>query len=122
VRDPVTVRPTTRELVGTDIFVETNLFPEALGPQLEALAAGSALKLKMISNRGTKVYPDGNKNIDVVDQYRCRFVRADNSSTLTHADVRDLISRVEAGFAWCHVELLQMFDGSPSFTKAQGED
>ena len=88
---------------------------------LERLAEGSALKLKMISNRGTKVYPDGNRNIDVVDQYRCRFIRrADQPVSL--AEVRDLIGRVEAELPWCHVELLQYFDGQPSFTKAQGED
>jgi len=120
-RDPVTVRPTTREIVGTDIFVESGWYPEQLGPVLERLAEGSALKLKMISNRGTKVYPDGNRNIDVVDQYRCRFIRrADQPVSL--AEVRDLIGRVEAELPWCHVELLQYFDGQPSFTKAQGED
>ena len=120
-RDPVTVRPTTREIVGTDIFVESGLYPELLGPVLERLAEGSALKLKMISNRGTKVYPDGNRNIDIVDQYRCRFIRrADQPLAL--AEVRELIGRVEAELTWCHVELLQYFDGQPSFTKAQGED
>ena len=120
-RDPVTVRPTTREIVGSDIFVETGLYPEQLGPVLERLADGSALKLKMISNRGTKVYPDGNRNIDVVDDYRCRFIRRSDQS-LALADVRDLIGRVEAELVWHHVELLQYFDGQPGFTKAQGED
>ncbi len=120
-RDPVTVRPGSREIVGTDIFVETGLYPEQLGPVLERLAEGSALRLKMISNRGTKVYPDGNRNIDVVDQYRCRFIRRDDEP-LALAEVRDLIGRVEAELAWCHIELLQHFDGQPSFTKAQGED
>ena len=120
-RDPVTVRPETREIVGTDIFVETGWFPEQLGPVLERLAEGSALKLKMISNRGTKVYPDGNRNIDVVDQYRCRFIRRVDQP-LALSEVRDLIGRVEAELPWCHVELLQYFDGQPSFTKAQGED
>jgi len=120
-RDPVTVRPASREIVGTDIFVETGLYPEQLGPVLERLAEGSVLRLKMISNRGTKVYPDGNRNIDVVDQYRCRFVRR-SDEPLALAAVRDLIGRVEAELAWCHIELLQHFDGQPSFTKAQGED
>ena len=119
--DPVMVRPASREIVGTDIFVETGLYPEQLGPVLERLAEGSALRLKMISNRGTKVYPDGNRNIDVVDQYRCRFIRR-GDEPLALAAVRNLIGRVEAELAWCHVELLQHFDGQPSFTKAQGED
>ena len=121
-RDPVTVRPAKREVVGADIFVETGQFPEQIGPMLEQLAETSQLRLKMISNRGTKVYPDGNKNIDVVDQYRCRFVRRDDKVSIGFAAIRDLLSSIESQFSWCHVELLQHFDGQPSFTKAQGED
>ena len=121
-KDPVTVRPQQRELVGADIFIESGRFPEQIGPVLEQLSAGTTLKLKMISNRGTKVYPDGNPNIDVVDQYRCRFVRRDDSAPLTHAHVREVIGAVESVYPWCHIELLQHFDGVPSFTKAQGED
>ena len=121
-KDPVTVRPTTREIVGTDIFVETGQFPEQLGPALETFAEGTPLRLKMVSNRGTKVYPDGNRNIDVVDQYRCRFVRRDETVAIGTDMIRNLLSRIEAGYPWCHVELLQHFDGQPSYTKAQGED
>ncbi len=121
-KDPVTVRPATREIVGTDIFVETGQFPEQVGPVLEALAEATPLRLKMISNRGTKVYPDGNRNIDVVDQYRCRFVRRDDTAAVDLQTIRELLARIEAHYPWCHIELLQYFDGQPSFTKAQGED
>lgn len=121
-RDPVTVRPDKREVVGTDIFIETGQYPEQIGPMLEQLADKSPLRLKMISNRGTKVYPDGNRNIDVVDQYRCRFVRRDDNLMIDYSTIRDLLSRIESQFPWCHVELLQHFDGQPGYTKAQGED
>ena len=120
--NPVTVVPTTREIVGTDIFVETGEFPAQIGPRLEKLAEATPFRLKMISNRGTKVYPEGNANIDVVDQCRCRFVRREDTTTVDTAAIRDLLGRIETEFAWCHVELLQLFDGEPSFTKAQGED
>jgi isocitrate dehydrogenase len=119
---PVTVVPNHREIIGTDIFVETDEFPATLGPRVEALAAASPLRLKMISSRGTKVYPDGNPNIDVVDQYRCRFVRRDDSTVVDHAVIRDLLAKIDSEIPWCHVELLQHFDGQPSYTKAQGED
>ena len=119
--DPVTVHTTSREIVGTDIFVESGLYPEQLGPLLERLAEGSPLRLKMISNRGTKVYPHGNRNVDVIDQHRCRFIRR-SEEPLALEDLRDLIARVQAEVAWCHVEVLQLFDGQPSYTKAQGED
>jgi isocitrate dehydrogenase len=120
--DPVTVRPASREIVGTDIFIETGDRPEKFGPRLEQLAEGSPLRLKMVSNRGTKVYPDGNPNIDVVDQFRCRFVRRHESGGVDHPSIRDLLSRIEARYPWCHIELLQHFDGQPGYTKAQGED
>ncbi len=121
-RDPVTVRPATREIVGTDIFIESGHYPEELGPVLEQLAEGTPLRLKMISNRGTKVYPKGNANIDVVDQYRCRFIRRDDTFGIDHVTIRDLLARIETKYSWCHIELLQHFDGQPSYTKAQGED
>jgi isocitrate dehydrogenase len=121
-KDPVTVRPAHREIVGTDIFVETGQFPDELGPALEEISEGTPMRLKMISNRGTKVYPEGNKNIDVVDQYRCRFIRRDENSGIAHKTVRDLLARIEAQYSWCHIELLQHFDDQPSYTKAQGED
>lgn len=119
--DPVTVRPTERAVVGVDVFVESGLMPDALGPVLERLVDGSPLRLKMISNRGTKVYPDGNPNIDVVDHYRCRFVLR-NGGALERSVIRDLLARIEAEVDWVHLELLQRFDGAAAYTKAQGED
>lgn len=121
-RSPVTVVPESREVVGTDVFVESGRYPDQLGPLLEAAADGTPLRLKMISSRGTKVYPGGNPNIDVVDQYRCRFIRRDGAAVIDHATVRDLLSRIEAVTLWHHIELLQHFDGQPAYTKAQGED
>ena len=47
--------------------------PETLGHLLE-LAAGDELKLKMITNRGVKVYPNGFPETFCTDHWRCRFV------------------------------------------------
>jgi len=121
VANPVTVVPAQRRVIGVDVFVESGLMPYELGPQLDALVAESPLRLKMISNRGTKVYPDGNTNIDVVDHYRCRFVLREDGE-LSRAGIRDLLARIESSVDWVHLELLQEFDGEPAFTKAQGED
>lgn len=95
--------------------------PHELGPLLDGLVESSPLRLKMISNRGTKVYPDGNSNIDVVDHYRCRFVLREDGE-LTRAGIRDLLSTIEGDVDWVHLELLQEFDGAAAYTKAQGED
>ena len=113
--------PTTKETVGADIFLESPLHPAELGPSLETIAAGAPLRLKMISNRGTKVYPDGNPNIDCVNHHRCRFV-AREGQTVTMADALRLAQAIGGVHEVCHVERLLRIDGADGFTKAQGED
>jgi isocitrate dehydrogenase len=120
--DPVMVRPQTRRVIGADIFLESGLLPDKLGPALERLAEGTPLKLKMISNRGTQVYPDKGTLIDCIDHYRCRFVARDPSRDLTDDDIFVLLHRIAAEYRWVHVEKLQEFNGEPAFTRAQGED
>ncbi len=121
-RDPVMVRPNSRRVIGVDVFVETDLLPEPLGKLLESAVEGSALQLKMISNRGTKVYPPTGAITDVVDHYRCRFILRDGQGEVEDRHVLDLLQRIGAHLRWMHIEKLQEFDGEPGFTKAQGED
>jgi isocitrate dehydrogenase len=120
--DPVYVRPATRRVIGVDVFVETELMPEALGRLLETLTAESPFYLKMVSNRGTKVYPPTGAITDVVDSYRCRFFLRDSAGEATDAQILDLVQRIGSRLRWVHLEKLQEFDGALGFTKAQGED
>jgi isocitrate dehydrogenase len=119
---PDTVKPKSRRVLGADVFVESPLLPAELGPSLESLAEGSPLKLKMISNRGTQVYPAKGAITDCVDHYRCRFVLRDAAGQLGDADLLALVSKIAGKHAWMHIEKLQEFDGAASYTKAQGED
>ncbi|MFM8635478.1 MAG: NADP-dependent isocitrate dehydrogenase [Planctomycetia bacterium] len=120
-RDLVFRPAKTKEVAGADIFLDSGLTPAALGPSLETIAASSPLKLKMISNRGTKVYPDGNPNIDCVSHHRCRFVSR-GGEPLTFDDALALARRINETHEVCHVERLLRIDGADGFTKAQGED
>ena len=88
----------------------------------ETLVAESPFRLKMISSRGTKVYPPTGTITDVVDHYRCRFLLRDASGEATDAQILDLVQRVGSRFRWMHLEKLQEFDGAMGYTKAQGED
>jgi isocitrate dehydrogenase len=121
-KDPVAVKPKQRRVIGADIFVETGHLPPVLGPALEALVQDSPIKLKMVSNRGTQVYPDKGTMIDCVDHYRCRFVLRDSQSELNENHLLELLAKVSGKYRWVHVEKLQEFDGQPGYTKAQGED
>jgi isocitrate dehydrogenase len=113
--------PASRAYVGVDIFVEWGGDPETLGRAMEAAAEGSAFRLKMISNRGTKVYPPTGALTACVDQWRARFI-GQGERAPTDDDVLALLARVGAGHRWMHVERLQEFDGEPAYTRAQGED
>lgn len=123
---PNTVKPQYRRDIGADIFVESALNAEQLGKSLEEIASTSPLRLKMISNRGCKVYPSTGAMTDCVDHWRCRFVWRPDAMELTpeHFDkhLDHLLVQIRLKHRWMHVEKLSEFDGSPGYTKAQGED
>ncbi|HLI29701.1 MAG TPA: isocitrate/isopropylmalate family dehydrogenase, partial [Terriglobia bacterium] len=119
---PDTVVPKSRRAAGVDIYVESALAAEELGRDLKQLAEGTPLKLKMISNRGAKVYPPMGTMTDCVDHWRCRFVARSEEGEITDEDVLSLVQRISAYHRWMHLEKLLEIDGKPGFTKAQGED
>lgn len=118
---PDLVKPKSRRLIGADIFLESPLDPMQLGRSLEELSSQTRLKLKMVSNRGTRVYPPVGAITDCVDHWRCRFIARDDRE-ISDEDIFDLLRRVAQQHTWVHVEKLQEIDGQPAFTKAQGED
>jgi isocitrate dehydrogenase len=119
---PDFVKPSRRRVVGVDIFVESTLPVEELGKSVEALVKGSAVELKMVDSRGTKIYPAMGTITDTVDAFRCRLMQRSADGDLTEAQVMEALSRIGAKHRWVHVEKLNEFDGAPGFTKAQGED
>jgi isocitrate dehydrogenase len=116
-RDFVKVKD--RKCVGVDLFVESAMAPEQLGPSIEKLVAGTSFTLKGVSSRGTKVYPAMGAITDSADHYCARLLA---KSEPTDAQIMDVVSRVGAQHRWAHIEKLQEFDGAPGYTKAQGED
>ena len=120
---PDTVRPAKREVVGVDVFVESPLPPEQLGPKVQEAAQGTPFRLKMISNRGTVVFPPTGAKTDIVDHHRCRFLVQSPALDLGTVGIGSLLVGIERqGLRWMHVEKLQAFEDRPGFTKAQGED
>jgi isocitrate dehydrogenase len=117
-----TIKPAKRRVIGMDLFIESADHPTKIGPDIEKLLEGTPLKLKMMSNRGTQVYPDKGTTIDCTDQHRCRMLSRDPNAELSDFDVLAVALKLTARVKWGHIEKLQEFDGVPSFTKAQGED
>ncbi|MBS2031113.1 MAG: NADP-dependent isocitrate dehydrogenase [Deltaproteobacteria bacterium] len=111
-----------RRTVGMDVFVESTEVPGELGLLLTQLAEDTPLRLKMISNRGTQVFPATGAMTACVDHWRCRFVLREPSGDLSEAGALQLLERVGRELRWMHVEKLAEFDGALGYTRAQGED
>ena len=120
--NPVFVTPESRRVLGADIFVEWPQDAESLGQSLDKIAETSDFRLKMISNRGTKVYPAGDAFPDCVDHWRCRFVLRDTKADASPEQIIELLTKISAVHQWMHVEKLLEIDGEPGYTMAQGED
>ena len=109
-------------MVGLDVFVESPLSADELGASLTELAEGTRLELKMISSRGTKVYPPTGAITDTLDHWRCRFIIRENPGDLWDEDVHQLLARISRRHIWMHIEKLMEFDGELGFTRDQGEN
>jgi isocitrate dehydrogenase len=107
------------EDIGVDVFIHyENKNPEELGKALEKIKVGD-LKLTMITNRGTKVYPGGLPETFCVDHWRCRF-KTDNKP-IRYNQIVELLSKItESGFRIIKTENLCLIDGKESFSAGQG--
>lgn len=113
--------PGSRVKVGADVFIETDQAPEVLAARLSAMTDGTPYRLKMISNRGTVVWPNPGGTTECIDHFRCRFV-IDDRTAWDQRSLLDLLERIGAKYRWMHVEKLEEIDGAPGFTRAQGEN
>jgi isocitrate dehydrogenase len=111
-----------KRMVGVDVFVHAReVSPDALAARLLALAT-PALSLQMITNRGVKVWPGGLPETFCTDHWRCRFVASDGAATVAHAQVIELLQRLDAaGVDFIKTENLCTFDGALGFALGQGQ-
>lgn len=111
-----------KETVGVDVFLEWREgSPEQLGDSLSK-TNGDGLKLVMISNRGTKVWPGGMPETFCTDHWRCRFMSETEGGAVSHAQIIDLLKRVaDAGFDFIKTEHLCTFDGEAGYSLGQGQ-
>ena len=118
--------PQKKDLVGVDVFVNWwngNFYGAGndIGAEIEKLN-GHGLKLIMVSNRGTKVYPKGNADTFCVDHWRCRFMAENQGDTISHQQVIELLGRFNAArLDFIKTEHLYNFDGQPGYSLGQGQ-
>jgi isocitrate dehydrogenase len=107
--------------VGTDVFVdwdEHGRDPEVLASHL-IRACRDGLDLRMITNRGVKVWPDGFPETFCTDHWRCRY-QADRD--VEQQELVELLGRLtDLGVDVIKTENLYTFDGEPGFSLGQGQ-
>lgn len=121
-----TRRPSRKQLVGSDLFIDwPGTEVNRIGRDMERLAleAGSALRLRWITNRGVKVYPEGFPEAAVTDHWRCRFVAASEPfDPVEHREITKLMEVLTGkGYEVIKTENLYLFDGEKGFSPAPGE-
>ncbi len=112
--------PVKRELMGVDVFVYSKDTAESLIKQVSS-KQWSPLTLKMISNRGVRVWPEGHPETFCVDQYRLRFMHKSKDLHVTPEDIFKTLQEVHhTGYDVICMENLYNFDGEPAYSSAQG--
>ena len=113
-------KPKKKEVVGVDVFLHWRGQPDQLATQLQGVGE-DGLRIKMITNRGVKVWPDGFPETFCTDHWRCRYT-APAGATVSHAQILSLLGRVaEEGLDFIKTEHLCTFDGQPGYSLGQGE-
>lgn len=112
--------PARKELVGIDVFVEWRGGADDLAERLK-VAEDGIVSLKLITNRGVKVWPQGLPETFCTDHWRCRFEaepnKAPNKAILAH-----LLARLaHLGVEFVKTEHLFTFDGVPGYSLGQGQ-
>lgn len=118
--------PKDRDLVGADIYVEwvgadrASGSDELAGIARQALVEG--LELSLISNRGMKVWPDGQEETFCSPLWCLRYKVKGAGASVTNGQIVTLIDNLyNNGLPFLRIEKLYDFDGQAGYTKAQGE-
>lgn len=103
-----------RKLVGIDVFIYHKPPLELFLRQISLIAIGS-LKLKMITNRGVKVWPEGQPETFCIEQWRCRFLGHDGVAVSAADLIQILRAFDQIGIDVIKTEHLYTFAGAPGF-------
>ncbi len=110
--------PPKKEHVGVDIFIDRrDGDPEEIAARAKRIAV-DGVKLVVIANRGSKVWPDGNPDTFLSDQWSLRF----EGKPFNGKRVAEIIAAMHgAGFDVIKTEGLFTFDGERGYSLAQGQ-
>lgn len=107
----------SRKLTGVDVYIYSKNDKEKFIASLPKILEPFALN--MISNRGVRIWPEGQPETFCIEQYRCRYTS--NKPVLEYSDIVDLLYHLhQKGVDIIKTENLYQMDGSPGYSSAQG--
>jgi isocitrate dehydrogenase len=110
----------SRVLVGVDLFIYVTIETKELLKKLHS-EDFFPFKLSMVSNRGARIWPEGQPETFCIDEYRCRFIKEKTEESTTQFEILSLLQKLaNARFDITQVENLYTYDGSPGYSSAQG--
>ncbi len=122
--EPIKPKQGHKQIVGVDVFLhwdQSDRDPDVLANYLAAFVTPH-FKLTMMSNRGTKVWPQGAPETFCTDHWRCRFMPTQQNMPMTQAKLLDLLRMLHEGKAnIIKMENLYTFDGKAGYSLGQGE-
>ena len=105
----------TRQLVGVDVFLfHRGSITDFFG-KISHINIGN-LRLKMITNRGARIWPDGRPETFCSEQWRCRFIADDFRASSLHDIIGILQAFERINLDVIKSEHLYIYDGKPGFS------
>lgn len=109
-----------KRLVGIDIFVHSTETPDEVAERLQA-CLNPLTELKMITNRGVKVWPDPMPETFCTDHWRCR-IEAKPEKAFNKAMIVEILRNMTLdGVDFVKTEHLYEFDGERGYSLGQGQ-
>lgn len=108
-----------RHLIGVDVYIYHRGMMSDFFAKISHINIGP-LRLKMITNRGTRVWPQGQPETFCIEQWRCRFV-SDDQRTVAQDDVIKILHSFDhVNMDVIRAEFLYNFDGKAGYSSAEG--
>jgi isocitrate dehydrogenase len=107
-------------IAGADLFITSTDLPEVVAQQVSEHLHGNKLRVLMLSNRGTQVYPTASVFTDCVDHYRCRIVAVEGEE-LSRNDIWESVTKIAATVQIEDVEILKEWGPEKGYSLAQGQ-
>jgi len=112
---PLTFTSPKRQLVGVDAFVYHRGALNDFLAKISHINIGN-LRLKLITNRGAKVWPDGQPETFCIEQWRCRYAVDEGRGCSQGEAVQVLNALDRIGLEVIKAEMLYSVDGKVGFS------